>query len=107
MFFLSVVNYKDPKTGLEGKFSFQYCLAKVLLDGKLGLAEFTDEKVREANVQKLMKKVKVYIYPELKGKKMLVLDLPLLLLNKKMVEFFQKRLLLLEVNQLTQYQKMS
>jgi len=78
-----------------------------LLDGKLGLAEFTDEKVREANVQKLMKKVKVYIYPELKGKKMLVLDLPLLLLNKKMVEFFQKRLLLLEVNQLTQYQKMS
>lgn len=54
-----------------------------------------------------MKKVKVYIYPELKGKKMLVLDLPLLLLNKKMVEFFQKRLLLLEVNQLTQYQKMS
>lgn len=78
-----------------------------MLDGKLGLAEFTDEKVREANVQKLMKKVKVYIYPELKGKKMLVLDLPLLLLNKKMVEFFQKRLLLLEVNQLTQYQKMS
>lgn len=67
--FYSVVNYKDPKTGLEGKFSFQYCLARALLDGKLGLAEFTDEKVREANVQKLMKKIKVYIYPELKGKK--------------------------------------
>jgi len=64
----SCVDYEDPKTGLEGKFSFQYCLARVLLDRKLGIAEFTNEKVREANVQKIMKKVKVYIHPELKGK---------------------------------------
>ena len=43
-----------PSTGLEGKFSLEYCLAAALLDGRVGLASFTDEAVRRPAVRKLM-----------------------------------------------------
>ena len=40
--------HSHPVTGLEGKFSMQYCLAAALLDGKVSLEQFTDEKVARA-----------------------------------------------------------
>ncbi len=46
-----------PATGLEGKFSLQYCLAAALADGRVGLASFTDEAVRRPAVRELMAKV--------------------------------------------------
>ena len=45
---------EPPVTGLEGKFSLEYCLAAALLDGRVGLASFTDEAVRRPAVRKLM-----------------------------------------------------
>ena len=33
-----------PRSGLEGKFSFQYTASVALLDGKVGIASFTDER---------------------------------------------------------------
>jgi len=50
--------YKEPRTGLEGKFSMQYALAASVLDGKLTLASFTDEMVMRPAVRALMKKVR-------------------------------------------------
>lgn len=47
-----------PKNGLEGKFSIQYCVARALLDGEVGMKHFSDEAVRQSEIQELMKKVK-------------------------------------------------
>ena len=47
------------KTGLRGKFAINYVVALCLLDGKLELATFTDEKVNQAKVQQALGKVQV------------------------------------------------
>src|SRR5207253_4723117 len=39
-----------PKTGLEAKFSMEFCLAILLLRGKAGLSEFSDPVVQSADV---------------------------------------------------------
>lgn len=49
----------EVKTGLRGKFAINYVVALCLLDGKLELATFTDEKVNQAKVQQALGKVKV------------------------------------------------
>jgi 2-methylcitrate dehydratase PrpD len=54
----SVAFYTQPKTGLEGKFSLEYCMARALLDGWASLDHFTDEKVNEPKVQELIKKMR-------------------------------------------------
>jgi 2-methylcitrate dehydratase PrpD len=46
-----------PKTGLEGKFSMQYCLSAAMLDGDVGLKQFTDENVMRNDVQRLLSKI--------------------------------------------------
>jgi 2-methylcitrate dehydratase PrpD len=48
---------EPPATGLEGKFSLQYCRAVALADGRVGLASFADEAVRRLEVRELMAKV--------------------------------------------------
>jgi 2-methylcitrate dehydratase PrpD len=48
---------EPPATGLEGKFSLQYCLAAALLDGGVGLPSFTDAAVRRPAVRELMSRV--------------------------------------------------
>ena len=56
----STLNHPEPKTGLEGKFSVAFPLALALLERKVGLAQFNDEKVRDPRVVTLMKRIKVY-----------------------------------------------
>lgn len=50
----------DPCTGLQGKFSIEYVAAATLLDGKVTLESFTDEKVNRPDVRRLMQKVRRY-----------------------------------------------
>jgi len=53
-----------PTKGLEGKFSMEYCSCRALLDGKVGLQNFTDEEVNQPEVQKLMARTKcIECYP--------------------------------------------
>jgi len=52
--------YDDPATGLEGKFSIQYPVAAIILDGKLTADSFTDEAVARKDVRAWMKKVRRY-----------------------------------------------
>jgi len=54
-----VLIHSNPKTGLEGKFSMEFCMAITLLDRRAGLEQFTDEKVRDPRTVELIKKVKV------------------------------------------------
>ena len=56
--------YKEPRTGLEGKFSMEYALAAAVLDGRVTLASFSDEMVRRPEVRALMKRVRTEYKPE-------------------------------------------
>jgi 2-methylcitrate dehydratase PrpD len=56
--------YDRAETGLQGKFSMPYCVAVLLLDRTVGLAQFTDERVRRPDVQALMPKVRMFVHPE-------------------------------------------
>ena len=56
--------YDRAETGLQGKFSMPYCVSMALLDGTVGLAQFTDERVRRADVQAFMPRVRMFVHPE-------------------------------------------
>src|SRR5262249_7299354 len=43
--------HHQPKDNLQAKFSMEFCMAALLLYGKAGLSEFTDEVVNRAPVQ--------------------------------------------------------
>ena len=49
----------EVKTGLRGKFAINYVVAVCILDGKLELATFTDERVNQSQVQEAFSKVQV------------------------------------------------
>lgn len=51
------LTHTDPQTGLEGKFSIEYCAAAALLDGEVTLDSFTDEKVQRPEIRALMTRV--------------------------------------------------
>jgi 2-methylcitrate dehydratase PrpD len=53
-----------PKNGLEAKFSMEFCLAILLLRGKAGLSEFSDQVVQSADVRELIGRVNFYVDPE-------------------------------------------
>ncbi len=54
-----------PTKALQGKFSMEYCMARALLSRELGIAQFTDDKVSETEVQEFLRKVTMYIDDEL------------------------------------------
>ena len=56
--------HHDPKTGLEAKFSMEFCMAILLLERKAGLGQFSDKVVRRADAQAMMRKVNFYVDPE-------------------------------------------
>src|SRR5712671_3663541 len=53
-----------PQTGLEAKFSMEFCVAILLLRRKAGLAECTNRVVQDARVQEMIAKVRYYVDPE-------------------------------------------
>jgi len=46
-----------PTTGLQAKFSLEYAVAASLLDGKIGLATFTDQSVQRHEIQAFLPRV--------------------------------------------------
>ncbi len=46
----SVLTYHEPRSGLEGKFSLEFCVTAALLEGKVGVGQFRDEVVTSAPV---------------------------------------------------------
>jgi 2-methylcitrate dehydratase PrpD len=53
-----------PQNELQAKFSMEFCMAILLLDGKAGLPEFTDETVRRPDVQAMIQKVHFAVHPD-------------------------------------------
>jgi 2-methylcitrate dehydratase PrpD len=56
--------HHQPKTGLEAKFSMEFCMAILLLEHKAGLGQFSDKVVRRADVQEMIRKINFYVDPE-------------------------------------------
>ena len=56
--------HHQPKTGLEAKFSMEFCLAILLLEHKAGLSQFSDTVVRRPDVQEMIRKINFYVDPE-------------------------------------------
>jgi len=51
--------YPRPKTGLQAKFSLQYCLARAIIYGKVTIDDFDDEAIWDEEVQKLIPKIEM------------------------------------------------
>ncbi len=56
--------HHQPKTGLEAKFSMEFCMAILLLERKAGLGEFSDKVVQRPDVQEMIHRVNFYVDPE-------------------------------------------
>jgi 2-methylcitrate dehydratase PrpD len=54
-----------PTTGLEGKFSMEFCLSILLVTGKAGLGEFTDSVVNRPEIQEMIRRVNFYVDPQI------------------------------------------
>ena len=67
----------DPRTGLEGRLSFQHAMTVALIDGACFPAQFTDRRVRDPDVVALRDKIRVETDPAIAQDQcelMLVLD---------------------------------
>jgi 2-methylcitrate dehydratase PrpD len=53
-----------PKTALEAKFSMEFSVAVLLVEGKAGLNEFTDAVVQKPAVQDMIARTRFYVDPE-------------------------------------------
>jgi 2-methylcitrate dehydratase PrpD len=62
---LELVNRPNPRIGLEGKFSFQHCMAVGLLDGAAFPAQFTDARVSDTAVKVIRDRVNATADPTL------------------------------------------
>jgi len=62
-----ILIHTRPKTGLNGKFSMQYSMARALLSRNLGMSQYTDEKVNEPAAQELLRRVDWHVDPELEA----------------------------------------
>ena len=62
---LKVLRYQKATTGLEGKFSMPFCLSSAVLDGKVGIAQFEEDRVARPEVRALQDRVEFELDPEL------------------------------------------
>ncbi|MEV0184593.1 MmgE/PrpD family protein [Streptomyces sp. NPDC050625] len=58
-----VLPYSRPATGLQAKFSLEYAAVVALLDGKAGLAQYTDERLADPRLQDLLMKTESRLSP--------------------------------------------
>jgi len=56
--------HHHPKTGLEAKFSMEFCLAILLLERKAGLGQFSDKVVHRPDVQEMIGRINFYVDPD-------------------------------------------
>lgn len=61
----TVLIYDRPTTGLEGKFSLQYCAAAALTFGRVGIDTFEPDQMRHSEVQRLLSCVTMHSDPAL------------------------------------------
>lgn len=61
---VSTLLHHHPKTGLQAKFSMEFCMAILLLDGKADQTKYTDAVVNREDVKQMIERVRFYVDPE-------------------------------------------
>lgn len=61
------VDRPSPKTGLDGKFSFQYGIAAALLDGRVNVATYTDKRRFAPDMEMLLPRIILTQDPSIPG----------------------------------------
>jgi 2-methylcitrate dehydratase PrpD len=61
---VTTLYHHRPTTGLQAKFSMEFCMAILLVERKAGLSEFSDAVVQRPDVQEMIKRVNFYVDPE-------------------------------------------
>jgi len=56
--------HSNPQTGLEGKFSLEFCVALALTEKAAKLTHFTDSMVQQPKIQDLIKRVRKFVTEE-------------------------------------------
>jgi 2-methylcitrate dehydratase PrpD len=54
--FMPYIDRPTPASGLDGKFSYQYCAAVALLDGSVGVNSFTEARRTDPRIQALLRR---------------------------------------------------
>ncbi|NWF54197.1 MAG: MmgE/PrpD family protein [Syntrophaceae bacterium] len=57
--------HSRPRTALEGKFSLEFCMALALMERRVALPDFKDQKVQDPKIQELIRKVTFSVRPDL------------------------------------------
>lgn len=64
---LNALIHHRPQTGLQGKFSLEYCMATGVVRRRAAISDFTDEAVLEPAIQEFIPRVRVVTDPELES----------------------------------------
>jgi 2-methylcitrate dehydratase PrpD len=56
--------HSRPRTGLEGKFSLEFCIALALKERSAKVSQFTDSKAQDPMIQELIKRIKKSVIEE-------------------------------------------
>jgi 2-methylcitrate dehydratase PrpD len=62
-----ILIHARPRTGLEAKFSAEFCAAAALAEGRVGIATFRDDRVRDPAIRALMERVRMEVDPDIPG----------------------------------------
>jgi len=62
---LAHTNRPDPQSGLDAKFSVQYCLARAAMQGAITLEDFEGEAFRDPTARALMRRVHAAPHPDM------------------------------------------
>jgi len=60
-----ILIYPRPSTGLEAKFSMNFCVALAIAEREVGLRQFSDQKTRDSLIKSLGDKMNFFVHPEL------------------------------------------
>jgi 2-methylcitrate dehydratase PrpD len=63
-FLMPMMPYSDPQTGLEAKYSLEYDLATIALDGRAGLHQYSDAAVQRPEARELIRRVAIHPHNE-------------------------------------------
>lgn len=61
----AVLRHSRPANGMQAKFSLPFCLAVMLIDGRVGIDSFTDATVARPDIQSMMARVAIDPYEKI------------------------------------------
>jgi 2-methylcitrate dehydratase PrpD len=63
----NILIHANPRTGLEAKFSGEFAAAAALVEERIGIQTFTDDKVQDPVIRALLPRVRVVVDPDIPG----------------------------------------